>query len=180
MSNNSIKSIRNGVIASVVAGVILLLIPQVRELSITAAKSIWSFCIWCWDSMFQDYSFSGWFFLLLFILAFIGSVVILINIADMFKQPEHKDYVSDNIFDVNWRWDWRGVNISNLWCYCPTCDATLVYDDSTCHSSFYDRSETKFICENCNRQTMGAVAGGDKSYALGAVKREIDRRIRVG
>ncbi len=39
--------------------------------------------------------------------------------------------------------------------------------------------KTDFVCENCNT-IVAAIKGGDKGYALGAIEREIDRRVRTG
>ncbi|MEI8654286.1 hypothetical protein P4S57_17130 [Pseudoalteromonas sp. Hal273] len=179
MSESSIKNIRNGVIASVAAGVILLLIPTVREYSIKVLEWLWSSVLWLWSSLFESYSFSGWLLLIVFALAFIGFLTILFGIKSNFESPEHSEYNSDSMFGMKWRWNWNGYDISNLWCFCPTCDATLVYDDSSRHS-LCDQTVTHFMCENCSNQVIGTIKGGDKSYAIGAVKREIDRRIRTG
>ncbi len=179
MSENSYKTIRNGVIASVIAGVILLFIPVVREYFLIALKWIWSGIVWCWSSIFISYSFSGWFLLILFGLAFIGILSIYFSFQRYFEQPEHNEYTSDTIFGMKWRWYWKGHSIRNLWCFCPNCDATLVYDDSSCRR-FSGESATHYICENCASNRVGSITGGNKSYAEGAVKREIDRRIRTG
>ncbi|WP_133152375.1 hypothetical protein [Vibrio lentus] len=65
MSESSIKNIRNGVIASVIAGIILLLIPTVRSYASSALDWIWSGVKWLWNSLFENYSFSGWFLLII-------------------------------------------------------------------------------------------------------------------
>ena len=179
MSESSIKNIRNGVIASVVAGIILLLIPTVREYSIKVLEWLWSGVLWLWSSLFESYAFSGWLLLIIFALALIGFLTIFFSIKSNFDTPEHSSYTSDSMFGMNWRWHWNGYNINNLWCFCPSCDATLVYDDSSRHS-LYDPTVTHFICENCSNRIVGTIKGGNKSYAIGAVEREIDRRIRTG
>lgn len=179
MSESSIKNIRNGVIASVVAGVVLILIPTVREYSLKALKWIWSDINWLWHSLFENYAFSGWLLLILFAFALIGFLTIFFGIKSNFDTPEHDGYNSDSIFGMNWRWSWSGYNINNLWCFCPSCDATLVYDDSSRHN-YHNPTVTHFICENCSNRIVGTITGGDKPYAIGAVKREIERRIRTG
>jgi hypothetical protein len=179
MSESSIKNIRNGVVASVVAGMLILLIPTLREYSLKALKWVWSGINWLWNSLFENYVFSGWFLLILFALALIGILIIFFAIKSNFDTSEHDGYKSDSMFNMNWRWSWNGYNINNLWCFCPTCDATLVYDDTSSHS-YYDPTVTDFICENCSNRIVGTITGGNKSYAIGAVKREIQRRIRTG
>jgi predicted RNA-binding Zn-ribbon protein involved in translation (DUF1610 family) len=73
-------------------------------------------------------------------------------------------------------WAWSGV----VWCFCPRCDATLVYDDSSCRSLYSDVNKTDFICENCGRNIVASISGGKIDYATGALEREISRRIRAG
>jgi len=179
MSDSSIKNIRNGVIASVVAGVILLLMPTVRDHSIKVRMWVWESIDWFWNHLFERYSFSGWFLLILCVFALIGFLVIFFGIKSNFDSPEYSSYKADSILGMNWRWDWNGRNIYNLWCFCPSCDATLVFDDSSRHI-LYEATITHFICENCSNRTVGTIKGGDKLYALEAIKREIERRIRIG
>lgn len=95
------------------------------------------------------------------------------------RSPEFKAYTEDFLFGAKWRWHWAGNTIANPWCYCPRCDATLVYDESSCYRRYTDVKKTDFICENCSSQVVTSVTGGNKSYAIGAVEREIDRRIRT-
>ena len=90
------------------------------------------------------------------------------------EKPDYVLYVEDDIRGAKWRWGWIGNRLSNLWCYCPDCEAVLVYR--------YDLifEETHFLCENCRHSVVATIKGGDKDYALRAVEREIDRRIRTG
>lgn len=180
MSENSFKSIRNTVIASVIAGVILLFFPVIRELIVKLCKWVYSGLMWCWEMLVASHSLPGWMWLIAFILSLIG----LVNIFILFKSPaaesEIKSYTSDFIYNVKWRWDWIGNSITNLWCFCPHCDATLVYDDSSCQRLYTENIRTDFICENCNHTVVASVPGGNKQYVIGAIEREIDRRIRVG
>jgi len=116
--------------------------------------------------------------LIISLLALFAIVVIFLIIKEN-KSPEFKAYTEDFLFGAKWHWAWAGNTITNLWCYCPSCDATLVYDDSSCRKRYAD-SKTDFICENCRSKVVASIAGGNKNYAIGAVKREIDRRIRTG
>ena len=94
---------------------------------------------------------------------------------DVFK---HLYYIEDVIYDLKWRWSWVDNQITNLWCFCPKCDAELVYDDSVCFNPALNHF-TDFNCENC-RKRVGRVPGGNKDFTLGKISREIDRRIRTG
>ncbi len=69
MSENSFKSIRNTIIASVVSGVILLAIPTLREYVMNMFSWIWSYVIWFLDLLNTSYPMSGWMWLLLGVLS---------------------------------------------------------------------------------------------------------------
>jgi hypothetical protein len=109
--------------------------------------------------------------LIISLFALFAIVVIFLIIKEK-KSPEFKAYTEDLLFGAKWRWHWAGNTITKLWCYCPSCDATLVYDDSSCRSIYANVKKTDFICENCNSQVVSSVTGGNKSYAIGAAERE--------
>lgn len=180
MSENSFISIRNATIASVIAGVILLAVPVLRGYVVSFLSWVWSGVVWCWDVLVESYSLPGWAWLLIFIFALIGLINIYLAFKGESEEPEFKSYVEDFIYGAKWRWSWIGNQISNVWCFCPRCDATLVYDDSSCHSFYSDVNKTDFICENCSRDVVASISGGNKDYATSAVEREISRRIRTG
>ena len=176
MSKNSFKSIGNGVIASVIAGVALVALPIVRGYAARFFLWLWSGLIWCWEALLSSHSLPGWAWLVIFFLALIGLINICIRIKGE-AEPPYKSYVEDFLYGAKWRWHWTGNRISNIWCFCPTCDATLVYNDSAYRLS--DVRKTDFICENCGNRVIATVSGGDKTYAIGAVEREVLRRIRT-
>ena len=180
MSENSFKSIRNGAIASVIAGVILLAIPALREYTINFLSWLWSGAVWCWKALVASYSLPGWAWLIVFILAIVGVINIYLALKGESHKPEFQSYIEDNIHGAKWRWSWIGNQISNEWCFCPRCDATLVYDDSSCRNFYSGVDKTDFICENCNHSVIASITGGNKDYATGAVRREIGRRVRTG
>jgi hypothetical protein len=91
---------------------------------------------------------------------------------------EYLKYIEDIIYSAKWRWKWSKGKIVDLQCYCPTCDSILVYDDTT-HMKPTELLKTEFICENCNSQIVATIRGGNKNYAINAVKREIERRVRT-
>lgn len=179
MSENSWKSIRNATIASVVAGLILLTVPPIRGGIAKVFSWFWSLLIWCWDKLIASYSLPGWALLMIFFLALVGLLRIIYSIKGESEAPEYALYKEDVIRGAKWRWKWSNNQIDDLWCFCPTCEATLVYDDSSCRTSVVEKNQTDFICENCNR-VVTSIEGGNRAYAVGAIKREIDRRIRVG
>lgn len=182
MSEKSYISIRNGTIASVIAGVILLAVPVLRGYITSFLGWLWSGVVWCWEVLLTSYALPGWAWLVIFILAIVGLINIFLAVRGeaQAEEPGYKSYIEDFIHGAKWRWSWAGNTISNVWCYCPRCDATLVYDDSSCRRFYSDVRKTDFICENCGHSVVATITGGDKDYATGAIRREIDRRIRTG
>ena len=164
-------------------------IPMQRSFFIEAIYWGWAGVIRLWDALKSDYSLPGWAFLIFGLLALIGLVVVVAFLYNIFRpqeEPAYRKYTEDMLYGAKWRWSWNGDKISNLWCFCPTCDAQLVYNDG------YDNMYTKtdFLCERCSSNETGnyyrshsrvvaTIRGGDKDYALGAMEREIWRRIRT-
>jgi len=85
---------------------------------------------------------------------------------------EYLKYIEDIIYSAKWRWKWSKGKIVDLQCYCPTCDSILVYDDTT-HMKPTELLKTEFICENCNSQIVSTIHGGNKNYAINAVKKRL-------
>lgn len=173
------KSFKENYVAPIIVGIILLgisaLFPGVRNL----AKSIWE---WCSNKLTMWYSLPGWAWLIVLIFAVLGLIVVIFSIYVLLnkgggKDPVYSSYVEDRIHGAVWRWDWSNSIIYNLWCFCPTCDATLVYDDIRNKYDFDKPTETYFICENCGHKTVSKILG-DKDRAIGVIKREIERRVR--
>ncbi|EPM4854000.1 hypothetical protein ACTIRA_004597 [Vibrio parahaemolyticus] len=179
MSENSFKSIRNGAMASILAGVALAFIPELRSYGVVVLERCWSLVLWCWIALIDTYALPGWLWIPIMLLTLMGVSSIYQSLKVSKKQPEYIKYQEDFLYSVKWRWTWHDNKISNLWCFCPSCDATLVYDDSSCRS-FYEESKTDFICENCHNRIVTTVKGGDHYYAIEAAEREILRRIRTG
>ncbi len=173
MSENSIKSIAVGATASVIAGIILLTIPKLR-------LWIWSIVTWIWKTLTATYLVPGWLLLIVFFITLIGVILLFLNFSYKPEDPPFKSYTEDFIRRTLWRWSWSNNRVLNLWCYCPHCDATLIYDDSSCYAyNYMEKDKTDFICENCSNTIITTIEGGNKDYALGLITREISRRIRT-
>lgn len=178
-------AVRNGVIATVVGGVILAVLGEVWPPVKSAISWLWG-QVQAFASVFgETYAVPGWALSFLSLLALVTAVRAVIAWRSTSEVPTtsapYRTYVEDILFGAKWRWSWSGGDIANLWCFCPTCDGELVYDDSSAHQfGIREEPQTVFICEHCNRSVMGRIEGGDKDYSLGAVRREIRRRIRTG
>ena len=102
----------------------------------------------------------------------------------LWPEPAYRNYTEDMLYGAKWRWSWAGGQILELWCFCPCCDAQLIYRE--------DRfpAKTDFICERCppdgsdhlyqsHGRVVATVEGGNRYYAVSAAEREIRRRIRT-
>lgn len=174
--------VRNGVIATVAGGIILAVLAELWPPAKTALMWLWERFLDLIGLFSSSYSVPGWLLALLGLLSLVTVARALVGLRSA-ASPDapHASYVEDLLFGARWRWSWVGEQITNLWCFCPSCDAELVYDDSSVHNMYRQgKPRTEFICEHCGNQIIGVVEGGDKSYALSAVQREIRRRVRTG
>jgi hypothetical protein len=180
MPEKESHAIRNGIIATVVGGMILSAVPVLREISIRVLRWIGAGVVYAFDKLISTYPIPGWLLIIVVFYALLGAarVYVLVRPKKQPEQPKFLRYREDFLYGAKWRWQWVGNQISNLWCFCPNCDAQLVYDDRSCRN-FIDPSKTHFICERCNNQIIATVTGGDKNYAVGAAEREFLRRIRT-
>ena len=129
---------------------------------------------------------------MLSLLALLGLAIVGLMLKELFQGerkeqqvagPAFQNYTEDSFDGVRWRWSWRGNQVDNLCCFCPRCDAQVVYREG------YE--ETEFICERCPSdgtldsfgslgRVVTTVPGGGREYAFARARREIDRRIRAG
>ena len=181
MANKHPHPVRNGIIATVVGGIILSAIPPLRSFFLELMSWAWSGVIGVWTALISSYSVPGWALLIIGLFALAGFVRLLVVLWPQ-NEPAW-NYTEDMLYGATWRWSWNSNGISNLWCFCPSCDAQLVYHE--------DCTRTLFICERCppdgedryyrsQGRVVAIVEGGDRHYAVGAVEREILRRIRTG
>jgi len=113
----------------------------------------------------------------LLVVAVIAAILLLIFGLWFLKRPEYKRYKSDLIYDVLWKWQWKGHKVIGLWCYCPTCKGALSFDDTLCQSTNrLNEKVTYLICSRCDAKQVGKIKGGDRRYVLTIVQREILRR----
>lgn len=143
MKDKYLHPVRNGIIATVVGGVILSALPRLRGFLLDAASWTWEGVIWIWVTLISYYSMPGWAFLVVGFLALVGLMAIYAHFQPE-NEPKYKTYTEDRLHGVIWRWSWVGGRISNLWCFCPSCDAQLIY-------SYNSSSQKKInlICEHC-------------------------------
>lgn len=180
MSTKETHSIRNGVIATVIGGILLSFWEPFRGLLKTLVLWFWWLLNSAWSWLSSDHQIAGW-LLALFVVLSVPSLVKVVSALIRSREPTAENlYKSDRLFGADWEWSYFNGSISNLWCLCPNCKGELIYsevmpDRYNIHHAGLE-PKTDFICEKC-----GAVMcslRGDKDYALGTVKREIRRKIR--
>ena len=97
------------------------------------------------------------------------------------SRPAYKQFKEAILYDVLWKWQWKGQSIIGLWCYCPDCGGDLVCDDENCKTtSNLNEKTTFFICNGCGGHEKGRIKGGDRRYAITVVRRELRRRVSSG
>lgn len=180
MSDKDSHPIRNGLVITVIGGILLSFWPPFKDFLITSLSWSWGVIksIGFWLS--GTHEFYGWLFLLL----------LLLSIPSMFgaalfvfkkKQPSLEEiYTSDFLFGASWHWSYLNGSIRNLWCLCTVCKNELIYSEFRPDRFKYRHdgleAKTDFICERCN--ITCCTLKGDREYALGIVEREIRRKIR--
>ena len=186
MKKGIVVAVIGGTIVAVVDAAILPVILNWPSLVAKTASWAWTGVSWAAGMLVSSHPMPGWTIVGMGLLALLGLIVL----GNMLKRnpqttsaPPFLKYTEDIIDGAKWRWRWSGNKIANLCCFCPSCDAQLVYADS------FD--STHFICERCpsdgtfspyggRGRTVATVMGGGRQYAVGATEREILRRIRTG
>lgn len=186
--------IRDGIIVTVIGGIILAIvtwafggIQTIIKNIVDGIVSTKTFIVQCfvflWDHILSNVTItrgSLWLLIILSLIAlwkifspFVKSLSAKPKVPKPYK-PRLEDYRQDILFNVKWKWrDIHGTFPSEpLSFFCPECSTRLVYSE---HDY---RERTSFICETCH-QTK-ATFDGDLHFALSAVARQIERRINTG
>ena len=178
MSREESHPIRNGVIATVLGGIVLAALtyvwPPVRSLF----RALWLAVVAIWHALASSHPVSGWLLLVLACgtVAFVVSRVLALARKAPPAQP-YLAYTSDTMFGAVWHWSWVSGQVRNTWASCPICQAELVQLNER-DSYLMSNPHAKFYCEHC-REVRVDIPGGGHQYALSAVEREIRRRLRV-
>lgn len=180
--------LRNGLIIAALGGTIANLVSEtIRGSSLKALSWSWGLISWTWTALTSDYLVPGWALIIIGLLVILGLGRIYITLMPA-KKPEFIQYTEDVLEGVVWRWSWSGNEISNLSCFCPACDATLIPESIM--AVYAGDPNVSLICEQCppDNQSFGISIQGrvvaqiacDPYVLEGKIKREIYRRIRTG
>ena len=85
-------------------------------------------------------------------------------------------YTQDTFYNIDWTWKWRGKEVTNLQCFCPTCKGELFYDDTT-SNYILNVSKIDFICDNCQKVVGSIHNENRKMRSQMNVKNELQRII---
>jgi hypothetical protein len=176
MAKEEKHSVKSGIIATVVGGLILSAIGYVFFFLPDLFRWVINFFSRIWNYFVSSTPIPRWLLWLL----------ILMSVATLFRlvrpllkrrnnEPKVTMYTEDSFEGVTWRWsyDW-GNNPTDILPFCPYCDTMLVHSES---SFWNENPKVSFYCERC-KQVRAEIEGGRRSYAISMIARLIDRKIR--
>jgi hypothetical protein len=172
MSNHEKHPIRDGIIATVVGGIVLTILLTTWKWFLVALNGIVGLAINIWGFSISKVQISWGIILLLMIL----SLPTILRFVKKFIPKSEKgnilrknDYTEDEFFGVIWRWD-SDETIG----FCPNCQTRLVYN----LGYGYQGMETSLYCETCER-TITKLDGNHQDV-LGKVARQIEKKVNTG
>ena len=177
--DNQSHRLRNAIIGVAVTAVGGIIALWGYDISLEGLSWVWEQILWIGTALISKYPVPGW-GLLTVGLVLVGLLHVCMKLIPLEKLP-FEDYTEDIVEGLKWRWKWTDGNVSNLSCFCQTCDATLIYVPR--------HSDVVLLCEKCppNGKESGIRVKGriitteeDTEYLEGRVEREIYRRIRTG
>lgn len=190
--NNEKNTIRDGIIVTVVSGIILAILAWIFDGVTEAIKSVVNWLLSVANYIKQGFVFVWeyfqrptitpvgllWLFIILSIVAlwkvFSPTINPLVKTQKSSKpyKPRLDDYRQDIVFNIRWEWSHIFDTMpSEPAGFCPDCLTRLVYSE-------HDYPEkTSFICQSC-KQTL-ATLDGSLDFALSTVSRQIESRIKT-
>jgi len=181
MKEKESHQVRNGIIATVVGGVILSFWSTLKDAVIKVFTWLWDMLIGAWNYLWSAHNVYGWIILALVFLS-IPTIISGINRVKKKKELGYAElYREDNLFGAKWQWNYSNGNITNLEGICPQCQCELVYIEYIPKRfRFEDEGKspkTELKCDRCD--IIRASFKSARLYALGTVEREIERKIRT-
>lgn len=176
MGKEEKHSVRNGIIATVIGGLILSGIGYVIFFLPNLFRWIINFFLRIWNYFISSASVPRW---LLWLLIFMSVSTLFRVVRPLLRrrnnEPKVNMYREDSFEGITWRWSYNWANSPvNILPYCPYCDTMLVHVEQ---SFWSDIQKASFYCESC-KQVRAEITGGGRSYAISMIARLIDRKIR--
>lgn len=134
-----------------------------------------------WRLCIASVGVPAWLLVILGILSLAFIVVVISEVWDVYRKPSPNDYKRDAFDGLVWRWGYTSTGrIKDPWCFCPSCDAVLVYTEKDVSRLGEIGSVwvTELHCDHCN--CMVARFDGGHEATVDRIRRLIDRKIRVG
>lgn len=120
----------------------------------------------------SSYLLNGWILLFLIIFSSIGFGFVLYKIY--YIKPRKSIYADHTVHEIKgavWKWHWNENKIEQLWCFCPTCNNELSYDNDHLLQTI------TFSCPQCEQEISKFNAHNINSVLV-FVKNEIRRILR--
>ena len=166
--------IRNGIIVTVVGGVILAIILALWNTIVVLLKWLVSTVGDIWMFIISKVSIP-WIILILLVVLSLPTIWRFAKtfIPERNESLSLQNYRQDTMFNVVWKWaETPPSSIRRINGFCVKCQTRLVYETG------FDNNETVFVCEKCG--TRSDKFTGDIDNALGVVWRQIERKINTG
>ena len=122
------KTIIVTIIGTVIGGIILQIFPHLYTILVEVIIHVWQAIAWVWNTFTSHHLIPGYVIVIVLLFAVGGLVRVYKRVHSAFQEENEPDYLSykeDIIHGARWRWSWKRNKISDLWCFCPTCDAQL-------------------------------------------------------
>jgi len=180
------KEILIGIISTVLGGIILMIIEPSRHFIIFGIGKAWTFIkiffSIIWKFLTTAHEINGFIIIISGLLWIFSILTLFLIIKDKLFGKINKTYTTyteDMFYGVKWRWYWKDKEIKNLWCFCPECEYELSYQEESFHQHRnYNAPLLILICDHCSKKYP--FHDYDRDDLLSIIKREIQRKIRVG
>lgn len=130
MTEQESHPIRNGIIATIIGGIVLSFWAPFRDVVESLFLWLWGLVVTAWYYLWEKHEIYGW-LLVLFVVLSIPTVLGIVSRFKKTEEPTYLDlYKEDYLFGAVWHWSYgNGGAIGNLWCLCPQCKSELVYSE---------------------------------------------------
>ena len=91
--------VRNGIIVTVVGGLILSAIPLSRGFLVKTMSWFWAGVSWMWAALISHYPIPGWAFLIVGLFALVGLVRLFVDLWPR-NEPAYRSYTEEMLYGV--------------------------------------------------------------------------------
>ncbi len=174
MSESPVSRIFISVVTTLVTAFVLWLsgyLPSLLNWIYLILSATWS---WCWNKQILELPGCAYIFIVLMIIFGVTSLAKIIWEQTPFYHESYLRYTSDHFWGAKWIWKYSLGQPVNIWCECPKCSTTLVYNISL---NSFNHEQINLFCETCGYSPESHE--GSKSCLIGKITRQIDRKIKT-